>query len=75
MIDLASMKKRLGFSANRLVALRERHELSQEQLAEMIGVTRGAIGHWETGRRTIPTPIAMLLIEIEGNPEKFLQGA
>ena len=33
--------------ANRLTALRKRHELSQEQLAEKLGVSRQAVSKWE----------------------------
>ncbi|MER1974563.1 MULTISPECIES: helix-turn-helix transcriptional regulator [Enterobacteriaceae] len=30
---------------------REKVRISQAALAEIIGCTQGAIGHWETGRR------------------------
>ena len=33
--------------ANRLTALRKQHELSQEQLAERLGVSRQAVSKWE----------------------------
>lgn len=32
-------------------ALRVRAGLSQQELAEIVGVTNGAISHWETGNR------------------------
>lgn len=33
-------------------ALREAAGLSQQEIADAVGVTRAAIGHWETGTRT-----------------------
>jgi len=36
------------------VALRQAHNLTQRQAAELIGVTPGAVEHWEQGRRTVP---------------------
>lgn len=35
--------------ANRLVQLRKAHNLSQEQLAEKVGVNRQAVSKWERG--------------------------
>lgn len=35
-------------------ALREAAGLSQQELANTIGVTRQAVSHWETGARNIP---------------------
>ena len=35
---------------SRLKYARQEHELSQEKLAELVGVTRGACGQWENGR-------------------------
>ncbi|MBE1601301.1 helix-turn-helix transcriptional regulator [Streptomyces stelliscabiei] len=34
------------------VALRKRAGLTQKELAEILGVDRTAIAHWEAGRRT-----------------------
>lgn len=36
----------------RLKALREKHGLLQNQVADKMGVTRGTVGHWEAGTRT-----------------------
>jgi len=68
-------KNQARFSSTRLLALRERLQVSQEQLADVIGVSRGAIGHWETGIRPISGPVARLLAEVEANPEKFVEPA
>ncbi|WP_328757491.1 helix-turn-helix transcriptional regulator [Streptomyces sp. NBC_00271] len=41
-------------------ALREAAGLTQEDIAEALGVTRAAVGHWETGARS---PRGRLLTE------------
>lgn len=41
-----------GFSAERLVHLRERAGLSRGELARLAGVSLGAVQSWETGRAT-----------------------
>ncbi|MCB9943477.1 MAG: helix-turn-helix transcriptional regulator [Geminicoccaceae bacterium] len=43
----------------RLAATRRALELTQEQLAEQVGVSRGALGNWEQGTR-LPDPATML---------------
>lgn len=35
---------------NAIQEFRERHGLSQRALADMVGRSQGAIGHWELGR-------------------------
>jgi transcriptional regulator with XRE-family HTH domain len=37
-----------------LRAIRARHELSQSELAELVGVSTVAVSHWERGTRPIP---------------------
>ncbi|MCB2012191.1 MAG: helix-turn-helix transcriptional regulator [Geminicoccaceae bacterium] len=46
----------------RLAATRRALELTQEQLAEQVGVSRGALGNWEQGTR-LPDPAAMLRLK------------
>ena len=46
---------------NGLRAAREARGMKQEQLASLLGVTDGAVSHWETGR-TVPGAPARRLI-------------
>lgn len=39
------------FNNNKLITLRKKNKLSQEQLAEKLNVSPSAIGMWEQGRR------------------------
>jgi predicted unusual protein kinase regulating ubiquinone biosynthesis (AarF/ABC1/UbiB family) len=48
-------------AAARLTRLREALGLTQRQLATEFGVTRAAIGHWESGTRPIPGPVEKLI--------------
>lgn len=41
----------MAFS-NNLTYLRKKHNMSQEQLAEVLGVTRQAVSKWEAGQST-----------------------
>ena len=50
----------------RLRDLRRKRELTQEQLAVALGVTRGQIGHLETGTRGISVPDAVKLAKALG---------
>lgn len=45
---------------------RERHGMTQTQLAEHLGVGRKAVGHWETGERGISTRTARQIRKLAG---------
>lgn len=45
---------------------RERHGLTQEQLAEMLGVTQGAISQYENGSTSPTITLAVKLAEMLG---------
>lgn len=47
-----------GFSFARW---RKRAGLTLQQVADALGVTKGAVGHWETGRHAI-APITLALL-------------
>ena len=44
---------------------RLKHDLSQQELAELLGVSQKAISHWERGERKIPLYLAFLLEVLE----------
>ena len=44
-----------------LKALRARLGLTQDELAEKVGVARNTINRWEMGIRRIPEPVARLM--------------
>lgn len=46
--DMAN-KKKYQISPARIAAIRERMGLSREEFAAKLGVSRAAVGHWETG--------------------------
>lgn len=50
-----------------LAALRERLELTQQQLADKLGVDRVTIARWETGTRAIPAFLGLALQTVERN--------
>lgn len=50
--------------ANRLVELRKKHNLSQEELAEKLGVSRQAISKWERGEASPDTDNLIELAKI-----------
>lgn len=52
--------------ANRLVSLRKAHGLSQEKLAEKLGVSRQAISKWERGEASPDTDNLVALAEVYG---------
>ena len=52
------------FTANKLTALRKHNGLSQEALAEKIGVSRQAISKWERGEASPDTENLLSLSKI-----------
>lgn len=60
--------------ANRLVSLRKEHGLSQEKLAEKLGVSRQAISKWERGEASPDTDNLVALAEVYGTTLDALMG-
>jgi transcriptional regulator with XRE-family HTH domain len=52
--------------ANRLVQLRKKHNLSQEQLAEKVGVSRQAVSKWERAEASPDTDNLIILSKLYG---------
>jgi putative transcriptional regulator len=52
--------------------LRDSLELTQEEFATAIGVSRSLVNHWETGRRKPTGPAAILLQKLRENPSEFI---
>ena len=63
----------MSFAEN-LTELRKYHDFSQEQLAEMIGVSRQTLSKYETGENDIPTRILIQLAEIYGTSIDYILG-
>jgi DNA-binding transcriptional regulator YiaG len=49
-------------SGDELKALRTQHGLTQPALAELVGVHWNTVARWEQGARSIPEPIARLVV-------------
>lgn len=48
-----------------LKAWRERHNLTQDQLAELLSVAKNTVSRWERGERAIPEYLALALEALE----------
>lgn len=57
----------------RIRALRIARGLSQQELADQLGITKGAVMHWETGRtKNIKNETMLALVRILGTDQEFL---
>lgn len=50
-----------GFAPTTFRDLRRRHEMTQAELAQLVGVTQAAVGHIEVGRKRPSIAIAVKL--------------
>lgn len=57
---------------NRIKSLRVKHKLSQRELAKVLGVSPGAVAHWESGERQVSGPIQKLIEIFESKSGKKL---
>lgn len=57
-------------TTRQLKAIRRRRRLSQQGLADLLGVSRNTVTRWEMGLHPIPTPIVRLLDYLDRYPEK-----
>jgi transcriptional regulator with XRE-family HTH domain len=57
----------------RIRTLRQAKGLSQQELADRLGVTKGAVMHWETGRtKNIRNETMLELVRVLGTDQEFL---
>jgi transcriptional regulator with XRE-family HTH domain len=69
---MAEMTARLKFDGRALRALREGRGWTLEYVAGLVGVTRGAVHQWETGRNTPSFSYVAALANLFGvSTEKF----
>lgn len=58
---------------DRIKTLRQAKGLSQQELADRLGITKGAVMHWETGRtKNIRNETMLKLVRILGTDQEFL---
>ena len=69
MITIRTMEKR--FLPERLKEARRRKRLSQEELAELVGVTRSTVAKWEIGNRVPKGDHLMKLSDVLGVPPSY----
>ncbi len=58
----------------RLRDLREDHDLTQKQLADMLGMSQTGYSKYETGENDVPTQILIRLADIYGTSVDYLLG-
>lgn len=68
------MSKKTARNFSRIRDMREDHDLSQKQLAEMIGMSQTGYSKYETGENDIPTAILMALADYYGTSIDYLLG-
>jgi len=52
-------------------AIRVKHDLTMDQLAVFLGLTKAAVSRYESGSRPIPGPVARLMKLLDEGGEKF----
>ncbi len=58
----------------RLKDLREDHDLTQTELASMLGISQRGFSHYEKGDNDIPTEILIRLSQIYGTSTDYILG-
>lgn len=59
---------------NRLKELRTKHKLTQQEVADLVGVTRRGYQKWEKGESSIKADKAQILADFFGVPVPYLLG-
>lgn len=50
-----------------------RHDLTNSQFAEVLGVSRPAVDHWLIGRRNVPPTVVKLVDYFDRKPEAVME--
>lgn len=58
----------------RLKTLRQNNQMTQQQLADLIGVSQGTVGNWESGARRPDSGMLVALAELFGVSTDYLLG-
>lgn len=58
----------------RIRSLREDHDLTQKQIAQMLGMSQTGYSKYETGENDIPTAILIKLANFYGTSTDYLLG-
>jgi DNA-binding transcriptional regulator YiaG len=56
-------------SGEELHRIRESWEMSQEEFAVLVGVSRQAVGSYEADERSVPGPVVVLLEILQEDPK------
>lgn len=67
-IETTPLRGALMAFAEKLVAVRRAHNLTQDQLAEKLYVTRQAVSRWERGEVTPGIDMMKLIAAVTGEP-------
>lgn len=66
--------KPTAYSAKRIKSLRAQLDTSQAVFADLLGVSKSLVEHWEAGVRTPSTLARRLMDSISADPASFLAG-
>ena len=58
----------------RIRSLREDRDLSQKQIAQLLGMSQTGYSKYETGENDIPTAVLIKLADFYGTPTDYLLG-
>lgn len=59
---------------DRLRSLRKEHDITQQMLADKLGVSRPLIGHWESGQKEPGLAVLIMISKIFGVSVDYLLG-
>lgn len=65
------MKTPIKFTPKTLESWLEYFDMSEHELAELLGVTKPAVDHWLTGRREVPPTVQKLLNYFLSHPDRL----